>query len=47
MKLRVSEIGTRSRMGYDEYEKSYECNFQWNLILIAGLINKIDTEQFR
>ena len=29
-------------MGYDEYKKSYECNFLWNLILIAGLNNKID-----
>ena len=38
----MSEIGTRYRMGYDEYEKSYECNFLWNLILIAGLNNKID-----
>ena len=29
-------------MGYDGNEKSYECNFWWKLILIAGLINKID-----
>jgi hypothetical protein len=29
-------------MGYDGNEKSYESNFRWKLILIAGLINEID-----
>ena len=38
------EIGTRFRMGYDEYENSYECNFLWNLILIAEQISKIDNK---
>ena len=41
IKLRANIFCTRFRMGYDENEKSCECDFAWKLFLIAELLSKI------